>query len=149
MTIGNELAIVAILISIIIPLCKDLVYPRYIKPKPTVKLTHTPHWTSVEKDIALHDHTITNEGNAPAKALGLNFEINPKFKIKSVACDRPWDKKTGGKGHYSVELLWDELPPKKSFHVLIYTETSPLEEDLYPMSYKAWYKDKLVDKYGQ
>jgi len=142
------LAYTAILISIVIPLTRDFIYPRYIKPKPIVTFSHTPHWTSVKKDIALHDHIIKNEGNAPARNLGLNFKIKPNFKITRIECDRPEDKKIGGEGHYSVEMLWKELPPKKRFHVLIYTETSPLEDDLYPMSYRIWYKDKLVDKYG-
>lgn len=149
MGIENELSIAAIVISLGIPFCRDFIYPRYIKPNPKVIVTHSPHWTSVEKDMALHDHLIRNDGNAPARSLGLNFEIKPKFKIKTIESDRLWDKKIGGKGHYSVELLWNELPPQKSFHVLIYTETSPLEEDLYPMNYKIWYKDKLVDKYGK
>jgi len=152
-TRSEKIAITGVALAIIIPLSiayyTEIYYPNYIKPNPNVVLIHSPHWTSTERDVALHDYIFVNEGDAPAKELGLHFELDPKFRIISVESDREWDKKTGGEGHYSVELLWDELPPQNSFHVLIYTETSPAIEDLYPAMYKAWYREKIIDKYGK
>lgn len=140
------IAIVSLGISVYV----GIIYRMYVVPKPRVTVTRSPHWISGEKTEALHDYLFNNEGNAPAKKLGLHFELKSKYKIKSIGSDRPWnrDDVEGGEGNYYVELHWDELPPKNLFHLWIIAESSPDIKDLHPERYKVWYKEKLVDKYG-
>ena len=144
-TINFLIALTALSVSVY----GTIIHPKLLE-KPEVTVTRSPHWISSDKDEALHEFVFRNAGNAPAQGLGIHFELQSKFKIKSVSSDKPWikDKQVGGEGESTVELKWDELPPANLFHVWFIAESSPDINDLFPAMYKVWYKDKLVDKFG-
>ena len=125
-------------------------YENFLQPTAKVTVSRSPHWTSGEKDEALHEFVLKNEGNAPAKGLGIHFELPSKFKIINVTSDKEWIKsrQIGGENESTIELNWDELPPANSFHVLFTVESSPATEDLFSARYKIWDAKKLIDKYG-
>ena len=145
--VGLLIAVIALIVATA-ALYWGALYPRFVAPKPNVRSHTNPHWTSADKNQAVFELVIDNDGAAPARGVGVYFEIAHQYALQDVASTPSWSTQTGGVGGSMTELHWNELSPGNVINVRL---TYPASEDprtLYPAKYKVWYKDRLVNAFG-
>lgn len=134
---------IAAILGLLISLYANVIRPHLVKPEIKLSVEHY----FVAKNMAAHRFVISNVGNGAARDLNLFFTLKPDYEIRHVSSSPIYEKLKGGEGTSTVEAYWVEIGPQNSISVyLLSTAESTIPKSVFPLEFKVWYKDKLVER---
>jgi len=137
-------SLVMSLIALVIVVYTDIVRP-WLEAKPKLTYVTTPHF--VPPDTAVNGFLITNRGKAPAKNIGLYIALLEGFTIKEITSNLEYKIIEGGIGQGRVKIVWEQLPPKNSIDVGVFSKADPaIVRSIVPKEFRLWHEDGIVDE---